>query len=108
MLLALGVAAAAMLAACGAKPGDVARGEQVFNARCWNCHEKDTDGYALAPGLKNYFSRTPHAAKDGLEHTHSDEFVREFIRNGSMNMPPQKDHLSAQELADVMAYLKTL
>ena len=104
------VSVTAMLIAsgCGVESGDPVRGEQVFNARCWNCHEKDTEDYGLAPGLKNYWQRSPHKEKNGSEHTHTDEFVRTFVRDGSMNMPPQKDHLTEQELVDVVAYLKTL
>lgn len=92
----------------GLQPADATRGRQVFDARCWVCHETDNEGYRIGPGLQNYFRRSPHQQKNGSEHEHTDEFVREFIRNGSMNMPAQNDFISQQELADVMAYLKTL
>jgi mono/diheme cytochrome c family protein len=106
--LCLVIAVTMIVEGCGVKAGDPARGERVFNARCWNCHEKDTEDYALGPGLKNYWQRSPHKEKNGSEHNHTEEFVRNFIRNGSMNMPPQKDHLTEQEVADVISYLKTL
>ena len=108
----LGIGGLLLTLGCGVKSPDAARGEQIFNARCWNCHEKDSDlpspvkGRGI--GLKGYVGRSPHSQQDGSQHEHTDEFIGDFIRNGSMNMPPQKDFLSSQDLADLVIYLKTL
>jgi mono/diheme cytochrome c family protein len=109
----LAVAAALLPMACGgSKQPDAARGEKVYNARCWNCHEKDTDAVAgtpgQGPGLKGFASRAGHQDMSGKQHQHNDELVRSLIRNGSGFMPPQGEILSEQDVADLIAYVKTL
>ena len=111
--LAVAIAAALLPMACGGtKPPDVARGEKVYNSRCWNCHEKDTAALASVPGqgpgLKGFAARASHQDMNGNPHQHSDALVRDLIVQGSTNMPPQGQGLSEQDLLDVIAYVKTL
>jgi mono/diheme cytochrome c family protein len=112
LMICIAIVVVALSLACGLKKGDVARGEKIFNVRCWNCHEKDTaelpEVPGHGPGLKGYVSHSPHLAQNGSQHENPDQFLTNFIRDGSMNMPPQKDYLSKQDLVDLIAYLKTL
>jgi mono/diheme cytochrome c family protein len=108
--LLLGVLSFAV--SCGRKQPDVAHGEELFNAHCWNCHDKKTVELSSepgqGPGMKDYVRRSPHQAMDGTSHEHSDEFISNFIRNGSKNMPPQGHYLSPEDVGDLVAYIKTL
>jgi mono/diheme cytochrome c family protein len=111
--LGLAMAAALLPLGCGGAQGpDARRGEDLFNQRCWNCHEKDTQELPATPGrgpgLKGFRTRTPHADMSGAPHEHNDELVRNLIRNGSTNMPPQGAGLSDADMADVIAYVNTL
>ena len=60
------------------------------------------------PGLKGFATHSGHQDMSGKPHQHSDELVRNMIRNGSGFMPPQGEALSDQDIADVIAYVKTL
>lgn len=111
--LGLTMMAAVLTAACGGSSApDVRRGEDLYNARCWNCHEKSTPAMGSlpghGPGLKDYLRRSPHQDIAGVQHEHTDEFIRHIIRNGSKNMPPQNENMPDRDLADLVAYVKTL
>lgn len=113
ILFALVVLAPLLLIACGGARGpDAARGEKLYNTRCWNCHEKDTEAMSPVPGqgsgLKGFSRRSPHQDANGEQHEHTDEFIRSIILNGTMNMPPQNENMPERDLADLIAYVKTL
>jgi mono/diheme cytochrome c family protein len=78
--------------------GDPANGEQVFAANCASCHGVNAEGGALGPTLVS----ADVAAKD-------DEFFREAITNGRAGtaMPAWGPILSAQNIEDVIAWLRT-
>lgn len=83
--------------------GDAAKGKQVFE-QCSVCHNVDTDEKKMGPSLKGLYK---HATlKNGKKVT--DKNVLAQINAGGNGMPAYEDMLSAQEKADVIAYLKTL
>ncbi|HEY7680744.1 MAG TPA: cytochrome c [Terriglobia bacterium] len=85
-----------------------AKGEQVYFATCSVCHDPISEDVRSAPSLKGYFGQPPHKLADGTEHSHTEAFTREFILRGNTYMPPMDKALSAQDLEDVLAYLRTL
>lgn len=123
LLFATLVAAAMVLGACGggaatpegaAPPipaGDAGRGKTVFNGTCAACHGPDATGL---PGLDKNLTTSEFAAGK------TDAELVAFIKagrptNDPMNttgvaMPPKGGNaaLTDQDLADVVAYIRTL
>ena len=88
-----------------AKPGDAAKGQDIFSSNCDVCHNTDSVEPKVGPGLKGLFKRANLNNKKKV----SDAAVMELINKGSpVGMPAFEDQLSEQERADVLAYLKTL
>ena len=96
--LALGIAA-------GQKPskGDPAKGKETFE-QCAVCHNVDTDEKKMGPSLKGLFQ---HKTMSGGKAV-TDANVMTQINNGGNGMPAYADMLSADEKANLMAYLHTL
>ena len=86
----------------GAK-GDAAKGKETFE-QCALCHNVDNDEKKMGPSLKGLFKRK--TLQSGKPVT--DANVLEQINNGGNGMPPYADMLSADDTANVMAYLHTL
>jgi mono/diheme cytochrome c family protein len=100
-----------------ARPESVAGGQATFEQRCAMCHAT-SDDFKIGPGLARLFDpggpRLPAGVDyegrlpNGAEIT--DAAVAEWIRSGGRGqigqMPPR--NLSNQEMAGVIAYLKTL
>ena len=104
----VGCAAGAMLVAGlmaqdKAKPGDAAKGKEVFD-QCSVCHNSDSDETKVGPGLKGLF-KMPKLV-NGKPVTEAN--VRDLINTGGNGMPAYADQLSEQDKNDVIAYLKTL
>jgi cytochrome c len=83
--------------------GDAAKGKDVFE-QCGVCHNVDTDEKKMGPSLKGLFKK----AKLNNGKPVNDANVLEQINNGGNGMPAYADILSADDKANVMAYLKTL
>ncbi|MGD2206641.1 MAG: c-type cytochrome [Anaerolineae bacterium] len=81
-----------------AAEGDPAHGQEVFLQSCANCHGENAQGGSLGPTLVS----SDVAAND-------DEYFRQIIVNGRAGtaMPAWGDILSAQDIADVIAWLRT-
>jgi cytochrome c len=86
-----------------AKPGDAAKGKDVFD-QCSVCHNADSEETKVGPGLKGLFKHAKLA--NGKPVTEAN--VREKINDGGNGMPAYSDQLSEQDKNDVIAYLKTL
>jgi len=86
-----------------AKPGDAAKGKDVFD-QCSVCHNADSDEVKVGPGLKGLFKMDKLV--NGKPVTEAN--VREIINTGGNGMPSYADQLSEQDKNDVIAYLKTL
>lgn len=85
------------------KPGDPAKGKDVFE-QCSVCHNVDSDEKKIGPSLKGLYKHDK--LKNGKKVT--DENIRAVINAGGGGMPAYSDTLSDQEKNDVMAYLKTI
>jgi cytochrome c len=83
--------------------GDAAKGKEVFE-QCSVCHNVDTDEKKMGPSLKGLFKRSKLASGKPV----NDANVLEQINNGGNGMPAYADILSADDKANVLAYLKTL
>ena len=86
-----------------ANKGDAAKGKELFE-QCAICHNVDTDEKKMGPSLKGLFKRK--TLQNGKEV--NDANVLTQINNGGNGMPAYSDMLSAQDKADVLAYLHTL
>lgn len=85
------------------KKGDAAKGKEVFE-QCGVCHSATTDEKKMGPSLKGLFKKEKLA--NGQKP--SDASVTAIINKGKGTMPAFADVLSAEEKADVLAYLKTI
>jgi cytochrome c2 len=92
-------------AANGASLAAVAHGKEVFEKKCAVCHYTDNDQKKIGPGLKGLSKRGTFTVNSNKV---TDEALKTWIENGDNLMPPFKDVLEANEIKDVIAYLKTL
>jgi cytochrome c oxidase cbb3-type subunit 3 len=77
-------------------------GKQIFVANCANCHGPDGKGNSTgrAMGVKDLHS--PEVIKL------TDAQMKTVIANGKNNMPPWKGQLSAAQISEVAAFVRTL
>jgi cytochrome c len=94
---------AALLTAQDEKAGDAAKGKETFE-QCGACHNTDTDEKKMGPSLKGLYKKGK--LTNGKKVT--DASVLEVINKGGNGMPPYEELLSAEEKANVIAYVKTL
>jgi cytochrome c len=100
-----GLLLAGAVLSAAAKPGDPAKGKDLFSQNCDVCHNTDSTDVKVGPGLKGLFKRDSLQSKKKV----TDANVLDIINKGSPSgMPGFMDSLSEQERADVLAYLKTL
>lgn len=105
-LLALTACIAFTLAAgsnAGAAKADAAKGKETFE-QCAVCHNVDTPEKKMGPSLMGLFKKK--ALANGKPVT--DANVTAQINAGGNGMPGYADMLSAEEKANVLAYLHTL
>ena len=97
------ILAAGLLAQDKGKPGDAAKGKEVFE-QCSVCHNGDSEETKVGPGLKGLFK---HAKLQNGKPV-NEANVRAMVNEGGNGMPAFSDQLSDQEKNDLIAYLKTL
>jgi len=95
------------LAAASRMPGlqgDADKGSDLFARNCASCHYSDREDKKLGPGLKGLFQndRLPLSGRAATE-----ENVRRQMISPFRSMP-SFGSLTPQEVADLVAYLKTL
>lgn len=88
-----------------APKGDAAKGKEIFDQQCGLCHDATTTDKKMGPGLKGLYKR-PKLSTTGKPT--NDANVLDKINTGGNGMPPEKDLLSDDDRANVMAYLRTL
>jgi mono/diheme cytochrome c family protein len=81
-----------------------ARGRLIFNSRCAGCHTAYSSRGINGPGLVGLYKK--RYLPSGLPA--NDRFVTQAIVNGRGMMPAMGDSLTPDQLADLLAYLKTL
>jgi cytochrome c2 len=86
------------------KKGDAAKGKEVFE-QCAVCHNADSAERKMGPGLKGLMKK---AKMDSTGKAPTDANVMAKIDEGGNGMPAYKEMLSADEKANLLAYLKTL
>jgi mono/diheme cytochrome c family protein len=100
-LLAVGVSAAQK-----GKAGDAAKGKETFESQnCAMCHNVDNPEKKMGPSLQGLFKRK--VLQNGKPV--NDANVLTQIKEGGNGMPPYPDdQVSAEEKANLLAYLHTL
>ena len=83
--------------------GDVAKGKEAFE-QCAICHNVDNDEKKMGPSLKGLFKRKTLSSGKPM----NDANVLAQINAGGNGMPAYADMLSADDKANIMAYLHTL
>lgn len=81
----------------------LARGKGLYDAHCEICHFSASTAKKIGPGLKDVWTRGKFADGSKVD----DDKLRRWIVKGGKNMPGFAD-LSADEVRDLIAYLKTL
>jgi cytochrome c len=92
-----------LVAAPADSKGDAAKGKQAFE-QCAICHNVDSPEKKMGPSLQGLFKKK--ALQSGKPV--NDANVTAQINNGGNGMPAYGDMLSAQDKADLLAYLHTL
>lgn len=107
------VAVCTFLLACDRGPSPAAprqlnaeetRGRSVYNQQCLVCHEAHSTTERNGPSLAGFYQKKFMASGQPV----NDERVRDIITLGRSKMPAFGDRLSDQQVAEVIAYLKTL
>src|SRR5687767_11995746 len=62
---------------------------------CYSCHNGDAKGSMRGPGLADEMAE------------HSDEQLRDVIKEGDGRMPAHKDKMTDEEIGQVLAWLHT-
>jgi len=79
-------------------PQEFKKGQEYFHRVCSNCHGADAMGKTTkAPRLID---------TDYLEKEFSNDEIRESVLNGTDKMPPQKNNVNADEITEIIKYLR--
>ena len=79
-------------------PQEFKKGQEYFHRVCSNCHGSDAMGATTkAPRLID---------TDYIEKEFSNDEIRETIINGANKMPPQKNNVNADEITEIIKYLR--
>ena len=74
------------------------KGQKVFHKICSNCHGSDGMGkHTKAPKLID---------EEYLAPNFTDDDISETILNGTDKMPPQKKNVTAEEITEIIKYLR--
>ena len=87
-----------------ASASDVQQGKKVFDQQCAVCHYSASRAKKIGPGLKGLAKRGTFADGKPVD----DASLRTWIAKGGKNMPGFKDSLNAEQVRELIAYLKTL
>lgn len=83
--------------------GSVESGKEVFE-QCGICHNIDSDEAKMGPSLQGLFKKEKLANGKPA----NEESVRQVINDGGNGMPGYEELLEADEMRNLMAYLRTL
>ncbi len=102
-LLIPGALLLSVLFAQNEKKGDPEAGKMIFEEKCSECHEYDSEETKVGPGLKGVKDGKLPSGKKA-----SHDAVLEILVEGRDEMPPFKDVLSDKQKDDVIAFVLTL
>lgn len=98
LLILLAFAAACSPQPTKEVPQEFKKGQEYFHRVCSNCHGSDAmGGYTNAPKLID---------TDFIEKAYPNDEIRETILNGTNKMPPQKNNVNADEITEIIKYLR--
>jgi mono/diheme cytochrome c family protein len=84
---------------------DAKSGAKLFAETCKICHHTESSDTLVGPGLKGlYKDRKKMLSGKAV----TDDNVKNLIQKGRNAMPAYKGKFNAAQLADLIAYLKTL
>jgi cytochrome c6 len=89
--------------ATSAWAGDAAATADLYKTTCQKCH--GADGMGTTPAGKKFEARDFHSADVQKE---SDADLIKVITEGRKKMPSYKDKLSADQIKDLVAYVRQL
>lgn len=85
-------------------PADIEKGKKLFNSKCAICHFSASPAKKIGPGLRGLLKRGTYADGKPVD----DASLRVWIEKGGKNMPGFRDSLNAEQVRDLITYLKTL
>jgi len=86
---------------------DVKKGESLYAAKCASCHGKDLKGNAaMTKVFKLDASALSLVSQSALAKT--DEDLTAVTAKGKGKMPAQEGKLKAEEIADIIAYVRSV
>ena len=97
-----------LIASAPALSGDPQRGEPMYQRYCTGCHGADGRG-----GGKNFMPHVGALTRKGYTDLLEDSYLQSIVADGgeafgkSAYMPSFKTTLSSQDIADVIAYVRT-
>jgi mono/diheme cytochrome c family protein len=95
---------AASPAAPAATPDPLARAQANFTKNCEPCHGPNGEGGPVK--VDNKTIKVPSLKADhAIKHT--DDQIAKMITNGEEAMPAFKDKMSAQEISDMVKFVRT-
>ena len=92
-----------LLIASVAFPGFAQSGSEIFSSKCAMCHGAD----GLATGTMGKMMKIPSFKDPTLVKAPDSELI-EATTNGKGKMPEYKDKLTAAQIKEVVAYIRTL
>lgn len=84
--------------------GNAANGKAVYARHCEICHYAQAEALKMAPGLKGIYKKGKYADGKKVDNTS----MRAWIEKGGPKMPPFRETLNAQQITDLIAYMRTL
>ncbi len=90
--------------AAAASAEEIQKGKAVYDFRCAVCHFAKSDAKKIGPGMKGLAKRGTYANGKSVD----DASLREWIEKGGKDMPGFKQSLTAEQIRDLIVYLKTL
>ncbi len=87
-----------------APKGNALRGRGLYEEQCAICHFSASNEKKIGPGLKGIFRTGKFASGKKVD----DASMRAWIENGGVDMPEFKESLTAQQISDLIAFLRTL
>jgi mono/diheme cytochrome c family protein len=84
--------------------GNAQNGASLFNALCLSCHHADSEENKIGPGLKNLFKKEklPYSGRPATVENVKQQLIRPILTM------PSFAKMTEQEMADILAFLKTL